>query len=1134
MKRLSALLILVTFLTGALRAQTSSTQIPKTFFSGYERALHGGGFIYHSPDPAVTSSMLVRSEDSTAYVEWETAEVPSDFDGHDAYFAWMFGINVTPNGHLFSLVVNGKKMLVFSNPELSRKVNWTVNGIDGGQLTFFPTMIDMYHDLMGYAVLKLPLQLVKRGKGQTLRILGESAGSPVWYMTFQSPIREDLSADQVPAVVKHDGRQYDLAQFMVTHLGKTSGTEIELSNGMKQDVEVHLGYNSFLVRIPVARQAGTITAKMELDGKDLSKEFAVRPIRDWTIYLVEHTHTDVGYAEPNDEIMAEQLRYIDYALDFCRQTDNYPNSAKFRWTCETAWAVEKYLLTRPKDQVDRLLKMIKEKRIDVTGWYLNMLDMADESTLADMLKTVRLFKNEGIDVRTVMQDDVNDAPWCLVDYLASAGIKYFSIGENPTHALRPFKIPTAFWWESPSGQKLMAFRGEHYQYGNSLGILSGDMTSFGNSLFSYLNSLENKGYPMNRALLQFSGYFIDDSPPSIKACNMVKKWNQTFEWPKLKLATITEFLNSVERHYGNQLPTYKLAWPGWWADGLGSCALETAYVRNTQSDFIVNQGLLSMAHLLGAEVTPDALHVMNSVDNNIIFYDEHTFGANESISNPLSLNSTVQWDEKSAYAWTAVKRNRLLRETSLGLLRSVLPGRDYPTITVFNTMNTKRSGVARFFAYEDLVPSDKKITIINSNGNKVPVQLAESGPGGNYWDICVTNVPPFGYETYRVVVDPEPPGQAVEHKFTGTLANKYYQLVIDTAKGGITSLIDRSSDKQLVDAGAPWELGQFIYERLANRHLLDGPGATKYSPDLFTRTSMTDVRVSKVTDGPIWKSIDITGQVKGCSNSDGVTCEIRLYNDEKRIQLVFSMTKKQVFKPEAAYVAFPFSYPNGHITFQVQGGTVVPGKRQLPGTASDWDCVQNFAAVRGDEGQIVFVSPEAPLMEFGGINTGRWLEVNLPKKPYIYSYVLNNYWDTNYKAAQEGGLRWTYDLTSTRDTTMLFATQFGCGVREPLVATYRPGGGNGSELISHAVLNFDGGTIHLVFARPAWNGKGVVLCLREAEGRNASLDVTDLVKNIPATRVYESNSLEENPRQAKGAIGFRPYQVRFLLLRDSE
>ena len=66
MKRLSALLILVTFLTGALRAQTSSTQIPKTFFSGYERALHGGGFIYHSPDPAVTSSMLVRSEDSTA------------------------------------------------------------------------------------------------------------------------------------------------------------------------------------------------------------------------------------------------------------------------------------------------------------------------------------------------------------------------------------------------------------------------------------------------------------------------------------------------------------------------------------------------------------------------------------------------------------------------------------------------------------------------------------------------------------------------------------------------------------------------------------------------------------------------------------------------------------------------------------------------------------------------------------------------------------------------------------------------------------------------------------------------------------------------------------------------------------
>ncbi len=48
-----------------------------------------------------------------------------------------------------------------------------------------------------------------------------------------------------------------------------------------------------------------------------------------------------------------------------------------------------------------------------------------------------------------------------------------------------------------------------------------------------------------------------------------------------------------------------------------------------------------------------------------------------------------------------------------------------------------------------------------------------------------------------------------------------------------------------------------------------------------------------------------------------------------------------------------------------------------------------------DSGQILSVSPEAPLMEFRAMNTGKWQEVDHVKKPYIYSYVLNNYWDTN-------------------------------------------------------------------------------------------------------------------------------------------
>jgi len=121
--------------------------------------------------------------------------------------------------------------------------------------------------------------------------------------------------------------------------------------------------------------------------------------------------------------------------------------------------------------------------------------------------------------------------------------------------------------------------------------------------------------------------------------------------------------------------------------------------------------------------------------------------------------------------------------------------------------------------------------------------------------------------------------------------------------------------------------------------MLWGPGNVKYSPDLFTRTSMTDIKVGKAFEAPTWKSVRFTGKVRGCADSSGVTCEIRLYNSQKRIQLIYSMKKLQVFDPEVAYVAFPFASKESQISFEVQGGTVVPAKGQLPGSASDWDGV---------------------------------------------------------------------------------------------------------------------------------------------------------------------------------------------------
>ena len=71
----------------------------------------------------------------------------------------------------------------------------------------------------------------------------------------------------------------------------------------------------------------------------------------------------------------------------------------------------------------------------------------------------------GFSVHTAMQNDVNGAGWCLVDYFSDSGIRYLTMGINKTRSILPFDKPTTFWWESPSGKRMLAYRADHYHLG---------------------------------------------------------------------------------------------------------------------------------------------------------------------------------------------------------------------------------------------------------------------------------------------------------------------------------------------------------------------------------------------------------------------------------------------------------------------------------------------------------------------------------------------------------------------------------------------------------------------------------------------------------------------------------------------
>ncbi|UII74757.1 hypothetical protein LV716_10825 [Flagellimonas sp. HMM57] len=1108
------------------------------YFAGYKASISGANFAYHSPFSNLDQCLLTRAKSSFDPIEWETEVIPVSYTKPTASFIWGYGIGAKSPSQQFDLYVNDKKVLRFSSPNSNEQLR-TLKGKDGIVLQFNRSMIDMNLDEMGTAVLTVPDSYFTKGKPVVLKIDGVDNDSNEWFMTFKRELGEKIRTQQLKVVVKKDGKLFHSVRFELMHLKKPTTASISASNN-KQKYKINTGFNELDFLVPAVQSPTEMDVELKIGNKKEQLSFTVEPVREWTINLVQHSHTDIGYTRSQTEILAEHLRFIDTALDYCDQTDDYPDEAKFRWTCEASWTVREYLKNRPKSQIDRLLQRIKEGRIEVTGMFFNFSEIIDETALAMQTQALKHFKEKGIDVTTAMQNDVNGIGWAMIDLYKNTGVKYLTMGQHGHRAHVPFNKPTSFWWESNSGNRLLAYRSEHYTHGNALSLTSGKMDQFRSNLSSYLSKLEDKGYPYNRTAFQFSGYLTDNSPPSTIACDIVKEWNEKYEWPKLKLSLDSEFMLYVEKHLAEELPVKKVAWPDWWTDGFGSAFRETKTARTAHSQMIGNMGLLSMSYLMGSELPKTINGEIEKAYDELLFYDEHTFGAAESITDPLGENSVVQWGQKSAYAWTAYKESSLIREKALGLIQQHVPKGEYPTVAVFNTLNWERSGLVNVYIDHELLPLGRDYKLVDENGKAIQIQRISSRADGSNYTLWATNIPPMGYATFRIILEDKKDKQTdkvTEHD-NSILENEYYRLKIDREKGVVTSLFDKELNKELVDMDSSTKLGEFIYEEPEDRksmeRLTNTSRDTVYVPIKRKISGLTDITVSDIKKNALWNSVAVNGKIEGCADERGVNLEIRLYNTSKKIELSYSMVKLPVTSPEGVYIAFPFKMSDDdELAFDVQGGTVNPGVNQLEGTSADWNVIQNFAAVQNNEAQILFSSNDVPLVHFGDINTGRFYYKRKPQSPHIYSWVLNNYWVTNFRASQDGEMKWSYFLTSSSNTSNTFATKFGWGNRVGMAGrVISPEKDSTTEkTLSKSVLNLGVSNLLLVNAKPTAINDGVILHLRETEGDHAILDINALMNQTGAKEVYEVNVLGEEIQQLTKPMLIEHYETRFILLK---
>ena len=925
-----------------------------------------------------------------------------------------------------------------------------------------------------------------------------------------------------PAVYKSDKGLMQRVWVTVDHEGKAASATLRLGD-QSQRVKLEAGENRFFFEVPEVSSAQSLPLTVTRGKEELATEtVTIEPVRHWRMNLVQHTHTDIGYTRSQMEILAEHLRYIDYALDYCDATDDYPDAAKFRWTCEISWAVSEYLKCRPAEQIARLKQRVKEGRIELATMYLNFDELPDEQTLAASLAPLKQFREAGMRAELAMQDDVNGIGWCFSEYFADAGVKYLNMGTHGHRALICFDKPTVFWWQSPSGKKVLAYRAEHYNQGNFFGVHTDDFGQFETRVLEYLGQLEAKDYPYDICAAQHSGYFTDNAPPSTKSCEMVRRWNEKYEWPKLRTAVATEFIKTVESDYADRIQTIRGAWPDWWTDGFASGAREAAVSRITHSNIIANQAGLSFAKMLGAELPEGMNERIDGINNALLFYDEHTFGYSESVRDPYGLETWEQRSLKQSYAWEAYRYAGLLGENMMGLLQSFVPKANVPSIAVFNTLNWSYSGIAKVYIDHQILPKEKAFRIVDEAGHEIPAQAGESRSDGTYWCLYVKDVPALGYARYRVEVldEPRPAAVADDKLADKRVENEWYTIDFDPSRGTIHQLYDKALGKPLLSADAEWEMGEFIYEIIDSRHPME-----KYTAPQFLRRRPERIRFERYEKGPIWDTYRFRGETVAGREPNNLMVEYRVYNVEKKIEVVYRLRKKAVTDPEAIYIAFPYEVEAGKIHLDVPGGNIEAGVDQIPGSSNDWYTVQNFATARSERSQVVMGSPEIPWMQFGAINTGRYEAGAVPQSTNMYSWPMNNYWVTNFNADQMGELQWSYFITSSTDNSIGYATRFAWENRIPfLTRVLQADERSTAGFPAASLLKIVPQNLLLVNMRPVEGERAVMLQLREIDGKPARFEATS--DKIAIQSIEERDVVGASISDA--SLDFAPWENKFI------
>ncbi len=789
----------------------------------------------------------------------------------------------------------------------------------------------------------------------------------------------------------------------------------------------------------------------------MSNSLDCTPERTWTVHLIHHSHTDIGYTQMQSRIGRFHVSFLDQAIEISKKLREDASLAGFKWTNECFWSIEQWLKENGPGRVGELVECIRAGTVGLSATYLHFNELIDDELMrASIDRSVAFARTHGLPLDTALSADINGFSWGYSQALVDAGITNLITSIHSHHGLAPFgKRQYPFFWETPSGQELLVWSGEHYQLGNGLGLAPGAVITYGFAdelrpatrtmdchdiaaarLPRYLRQLELDGYPHDFALLQVTGAISDNAPPSMEIARFASDWNKRHgDSIRIQMTTPSEFCRHV-RERVKEIPRHRGDWPDWWSDGLSANPNE---VRLAREGMRIGHWVKALAN--GKKISLPSADLAR-LEQNLLLFTEHTFNHSDAMAMPWTLVAKGIGGCKNATASGAYEAAMDLQDKALESLGEQPNTSPFPSerliYKVINPFSEPVDDIASLYLeYRDFgkLSVDPEIRGLHS-GKRIPSSRSQA-PRGFTFDLHVKLAANeeaefelhsgtgairslqrhFTEEGAPFDVEGSEGGASVFRADRSGIETPLLRLRF-AENGEISSLLDKTSGLELLNPNRDHAPFAPVYEvtPVAEK---DGElmcdvrrsfGRNRKGKNVRRSTGVvSDIRFPEASHIQI--PVEMTYALEGV---EWLKVLLKIWRDSPRIDVVVRMQKKCVWEAESLYLALPFMAPEGQMWLDKPGGPLRPWQDQLPDTLTDWFCLQaGYCICRPDFGLAVAM-PDSPLLQLGPLAYGRRMLMGHPglrlENARPYAWLMNNYWETNFEANLGGFHEFNYRM----------------------------------------------------------------------------------------------------------------------------